>query len=58
MTVTYQQFIRAKISKKKFRQIFRSFALDFTATEIAQLSKVKISTNSTAQKAIRRKFEG
>jgi hypothetical protein len=33
MTVEYKQFVRAKISSKKFRQILRSFALDLTATK-------------------------
>ena len=34
MTVNYKRFVRARVSKVKFRQILRSFALDLTATQI------------------------
>jgi transposase-like protein len=44
MTVIYKQFVRAKISNKKFRQILRSFALDLTATQIAKLSTLNRNT--------------
>jgi len=44
MTVEYKQFVRAKISAKKFRQILRSFALDLTATEIAVLTNLNRNT--------------
>lgn len=44
MTVIYKQFVRAKISRAKFRQILCSFALDLTATQIAQLSKLNRNT--------------
>ncbi len=44
MTVDYKQFVRAKISAKKFRQILRSFALDLTATQIAVLTNLNRNT--------------
>ncbi len=44
MTVEYKQFVRAKISQKKFRQILRSFALDLTATQIAVLTNLNRNT--------------
>ena len=44
MTVKYKQFVRAKISRKKFRQILRSFALDLTATQIAKLINLNRNT--------------
>ena len=44
MTVKYKQFVRAKISKAKCRQIPRSFALDLTTTQIAQLTKLNRNT--------------
>jgi len=44
MTVNYKQFVRAKISKKKFHQILRSFALDLTATQIAALISLNRNT--------------
>jgi transposase len=44
MTVNYKQFVRAKILKKKFHQILRSFALDLNATQIAALTDLNRST--------------
>ena len=44
MTVEYKQFVRAKISSKKFRQILPSFALDLTATQIAVLTNLNRNT--------------
>jgi transposase-like protein len=44
MTVDYKRFVRARISKAKFRQILRSFALDLTATQIAALTNLNRNT--------------
>lgn len=44
MTVDYKRFVRARISKVKFRQILRSFALDLTATQIASLTHLNRNT--------------
>lgn len=44
MTDNYKRFIRAKISKKKFHQILRAFALDLTATQIAALTNLNRNT--------------
>lgn len=44
MTVNYKRFVRARISKVKFRQILRSFALDLTATQIASLTNLNRNT--------------
>ena len=44
MTVSYKRFVRAKISKAKFRQILRLFAVDLTASQIAVLVKLNRNT--------------
>jgi transposase len=44
MTVNYKRFVRARISKVKFRQILRSFALDLNATQIASLTNLNRNT--------------
>jgi hypothetical protein len=44
MTGNYQRFVRARISKAKFRQILRFFALDLTATQIAALTNFNRNT--------------
>ena len=44
MTVSYKQFVRARISKSKFRQILRLFAIDLTASQIAV--SVKLNRNT------------
>jgi hypothetical protein len=44
MTVNYKQFVRARISRAKFRQILRSFALDLTAIQIAALTNLNRNT--------------
>ena len=54
MTVNYKQFVRAKISKKKFHQILRSFALDLTATQIAALISLNRNTVNRYLTLIRR----
>jgi len=49
---------RSKISEAKFRQIFRHFALDLTATDTAELCGVSVrSTNEIFQKIRHRMFE-
>ena len=37
MAVSSRQFVRAKISRAKFRQLLKLFALDLTATQITAL---------------------
>lgn len=44
MTVDYKRFVGARISKAKFRQILRSFALDLTATQMAALTNLNLNT--------------
>jgi transposase-like protein len=44
MTDSYKLFIRAQISRAKFRQILRLFALDLTASQIAVLSHLNRNT--------------
>lgn len=43
-TDNYKQFVRAKISIVKFRQILRFFASDLTAVQIAHLTKLNRNT--------------
>ena len=44
MTVNYKRFYRSRISKAKFRSILKHFALDLTATQIAQLTNLNRNT--------------
>lgn len=44
MADNYKRFVRARISKAKFRQILRSFALDLTTTQIAALTNLNRNT--------------
>jgi transposase len=44
MTVNYKRFVRARISKTKFRQILRFFARDLNATQIAALTDLNRNT--------------
>lgn len=44
MTDSYKVFIRARISRSKFRQILRLFALDLTASQIAVLTDLNRNT--------------
>ena len=38
MAVSSKQFVRARISRAKFRQLLKLFALDLTAIQVAVLS--------------------
>jgi transposase-like protein len=44
MTDSYKLYIRARISRAKFRQILRLFALDLTASQIAVLTNLNRNT--------------
>ncbi|MCU0238265.1 MAG: IS1595 family transposase [Pyrinomonadaceae bacterium] len=44
MTSSYKIYIRTRISRAKFRQILRLFALDLTASQIAVLSNLNRNT--------------
>ncbi len=44
MTDSYKIYIRARISRAKFRQILRLFALDLTASQIAELTNLNRNT--------------
>lgn len=44
MAVSSKQFVRARISRAKFRQLLRLFALDLTATQITALSGLNRNT--------------
>ena len=44
MALVSRQFVRAKISRAKFRQILRLFALDLTATQITVLTALNRNT--------------
>ena len=44
MTNSYKLYIRARISRAKFRQILRLFALDLTAFQIAKLTNLNRNT--------------
>jgi transposase-like protein len=44
MTDSYRLYIRARISRAKFRQILRLFALDLTASQIAKIANLNRNT--------------
>ncbi len=44
MTDSYKLYIRARISRAKFRQILRLFALDLTASQTAELTNLNRNT--------------
>ncbi len=44
MALSSRQFVRAKISRAKFRQLLKLFALDLTATQIAALTALNRNT--------------
>lgn len=44
MTDSCKVYIRAQISRSKFRQILRLFALDLTASQIAVLTNLNRNT--------------
>lgn len=54
MTVSYKISIRARISRAKFRQILRLFALDLTAGQIAKIAHLNRNTVNRYLTLIRR----
>jgi transposase-like protein len=53
MTVSSKQFVRARISRAKFRQLLKLFSLDLTATQIAAVSGLNRNTVNRYLKLIR-----
>lgn len=53
MTVNSKQFVRAKISRAKFRQLLKLFALDLTATQISALAVLNRNTVNRYLRLIR-----
>ena len=53
MAVSSKQFIRARISRAKFRQLLKLFALDLTATQIAALTVLNRNTVNRYLRLIR-----
>ena len=53
MPVGSKQFVRARISRAKFRQLLRLFALDLTATQIAELARLNRNTVNRSLRLIR-----
>jgi ISXO2-like transposase domain len=53
MTSSSRQFIRAKISRAKFRQLLRLFALDLTAVQITALTALNRNTVNRYLRLIR-----
>ena len=54
MTVSYNIFERARISRKKIRQVLRLFALDLTASQITILTGLNRNTVNRYLTLIRR----
>jgi transposase len=54
MAVSSRQFVRAKISRAKFRQLLKLFALDLTATQITALVGLNRNTVNRYLTLIRR----
>ena len=53
MAVSSKQFVRARISRAKFRQLLKLFALDLTATQIAPLTGLNRNTVNRYLRLIR-----
>src|SRR5437868_2626370 len=53
MALSSKQFVRARISRAKFRQLLRLFALDLTATQIAAVTRLNRNTVNRYLKLIR-----
>ncbi len=53
MTVSSKKFVRARISRAKFRQILKLFALDLTATQISALTALNRNTVNRYLRLIR-----
>ena len=53
MAVSSKQFVRAKISRAKFRQLLKLFAIDLTATQISALSGLNRNTVNRYLRLIR-----
>ena len=53
MAVGSKQFVRARISRAKFRQLLRLFALDLTATQITVLTGLNRNTVNRYLRLIR-----
>jgi transposase-like protein len=53
MAVSSKPFVRARISRAKFRQLLKLFALDLTATQIAALSGLNRNTVNRYLRLIR-----
>lgn len=53
MAISSRQFVRAKISRAKFRQLLKLFALDLTATQISALSALNRNTVNRYLRLIR-----
>lgn len=53
MAVSSKRFVRARISRAKFRQLLKLFALDLTATQIAILSGLNRNTVNRYVRLIR-----
>ncbi|HEX8097613.1 MAG TPA: IS1595 family transposase [Pyrinomonadaceae bacterium] len=55
MAASSKQFVRARISRAKFRQLLKLFALDLTATQIAALSGLNRNTVNRYVRLIRQR---
>jgi transposase-like protein len=53
MAVSSKQFVRAKISRAKFRQLLKLFAIDLTATQISALTALNRNTVNRYLRLIR-----
>lgn len=53
MAVVSKQFVRARISRAKFRQLLRLFALDLTAVQITALTALNRNTVNQYLRLIR-----
>jgi transposase-like protein len=53
MTFSSKQFVRAKISRAKFRQLLKLFALDLTATQITVLTGLNLNSVNRYLRLIR-----
>lgn len=56
MTAKNRYYKRSRISEAKFRQLIRSFSMDFTATDTATLTQISIRSVNTIFLKVRRRI--
>lgn len=57
MTTKNKYYFRSRIKEAKFRKLVRCYALDFTATKAAQLTRISVRSVNTIYLKIRQRIK-